>query len=338
MAPKQRAQTARTGWYRNGLAFECQLCGGCCSGPAEGYVWVTKQEIAKIANYLNLPEKVFIKRYCRRIGSRYSLIEKEPSKDCVFLRKAPSGQAGAAEHSDVTGPAEPPPGCDIYPVRPRQCRTWPFWPDNLRNPLSWRLAAAMCPGMDTGRWYAPETIRHILDGGLPDPPNTPAAGESLARWIEQHRHDDNLLNPIRELLQQLDTQIASLNPECRNCGSCCDFARHGHRLYVTTLEVLVFASSVELHQLTGRQRQAVQAGRCPFRDQQGCSPRTVRPTGCRIFFCQGIDQAFQNEMTEHVLTSLRELHESLAVPYCYMNWLEWLDQLGTVSSGGRPTR
>ena len=41
--------------------------------------------------------------------------------------------------------------CRIYPVRPRQCRTWPFWPVNLSSPETWALAAGRCPGINRGR-------------------------------------------------------------------------------------------------------------------------------------------------------------------------------------------
>lgn len=34
-----------TRWYRAGLCFSCTGCGGCCTGPGEGYVWVTRPEI-----------------------------------------------------------------------------------------------------------------------------------------------------------------------------------------------------------------------------------------------------------------------------------------------------
>ena len=38
----------------------------------------------------------------------------------------------------------------IYPVRPTQCRTWPFWEDNLKSPQAWKNASERgrgCPGM-----------------------------------------------------------------------------------------------------------------------------------------------------------------------------------------------
>jgi Fe-S-cluster containining protein len=43
--------------------------------------------------------------------------------------------------------------CSIYPVRPLQCRTWPFWNHNLRSPSTWAEASDMCPGMNNGKQY-----------------------------------------------------------------------------------------------------------------------------------------------------------------------------------------
>ena len=41
-------------WYIAGLAFQCQGCGCCCAGPDVGFVWATDDEIAAIAEHLNI--------------------------------------------------------------------------------------------------------------------------------------------------------------------------------------------------------------------------------------------------------------------------------------------
>ena len=41
-------------------------------------------------------------------------------------------------------------GCVIYPVRPAQCRTWPFWESNLRSRKNWDSIAEGCPGIGRG--------------------------------------------------------------------------------------------------------------------------------------------------------------------------------------------
>jgi Fe-S-cluster containining protein len=131
-------------WYVAGLHFECQQCGACCSGPGEGYIWVTKPEIKLIADFLKISVEQLRQKYIKRIGLRTTIIEQPTTKDCVFLQK----NGG-------------PKGCAIYPVRPNQCRTWPFWSDNLANPNAWNKAAQKCSGINRGRGYSFEEIERI---------------------------------------------------------------------------------------------------------------------------------------------------------------------------------
>ncbi len=126
---------AKTPWYAGGLAFECVQCGRCCEGPEEGYVWVTTDEIVAIADYLRVPEDQVRKKYVRRVAAgQYSLVERRDNRDCVFLRAAEGGRRR----------------CAIYPVRPVQCRTWPFWPTNLVNADMWAQAGLRCKGINCG--------------------------------------------------------------------------------------------------------------------------------------------------------------------------------------------
>jgi hypothetical protein len=121
-------------WYVAGLAFECVGCGRCCAGPQEGYVWITDEEIAAVAEFLHLSEEQMRRRYVRKVGRRQSLVEQAGTNDCIFLTPAADGSRS----------------CRIYPVRPMQCRTWPFWPSNLRDPESWAEAGVRCPGINRG--------------------------------------------------------------------------------------------------------------------------------------------------------------------------------------------
>lgn len=118
-------------WYAAGLRFECTQCGNCCSGPP-GYVWVTAREVALIAEHVGSPDGTLGPEHVRRVGRRTSLTEK-PDGDCIFLQRE-----GGKTY------------CGIYEVRPLQCRTWPFWNENLRSPDAWSRAARTCPGMNKG--------------------------------------------------------------------------------------------------------------------------------------------------------------------------------------------
>ena len=133
-----------TAWYAAGLHFACQACGGCCSGPAEGYIWITKPEIEFIAEFLKLTVGQVRRDYLKRVGLRTTIIENQATKDCIFLQNS----AGRRE-------------CKVYCVRPNQCRTWPFWNENLANPGAWNKAAQKCPGINRGRLYSFEEIEQI---------------------------------------------------------------------------------------------------------------------------------------------------------------------------------
>ncbi len=127
-------------WYRDGLRFGCRQCGKCCSG-APGYVWVTDEEVAAIAKELSLTKADFEKTFVRLVfGRKLSLGERDDG-DCVLLD--PKTRK-----------------CMVYESRPTQCRTWPFWEDNLQTPRNWKLAAKGCPGCDSpdGKLYSLEEI------------------------------------------------------------------------------------------------------------------------------------------------------------------------------------
>ncbi len=140
-------------WYRDGLRFECTQCGNCCTGPS-GYVWFTDAEGEAIATRLGLSDAEFRRRFAKRSWGRWTLGEVKNGRgeyDCVFLRRDAAGKAL----------------CSIYEDRPKQCRTWPFWPENLENPAAWIDAAQRCPGMADGlrgggRFYPVEQVGIVL--------------------------------------------------------------------------------------------------------------------------------------------------------------------------------
>jgi len=130
-------------WYAAGLHFECQQCGNCCSG-VPGYVWVSDEEAQAIAGHLKLPIDEFAKKYLRKVGRKVSLIEL-PNYDCVFLTRSDKGV-----------------GCSIYPVRPMQCKTWPFWHYNLESGDDFLENTRRCPGINRGRLFTLEEIEGTL--------------------------------------------------------------------------------------------------------------------------------------------------------------------------------
>ncbi len=106
----------------------CEACGGhCCTGET-GYIWTKYEEIDAIASFLQLSIEEFATRYLRKVKHRYSLIEKQLSSDnfaCIFFDESKKR-------------------CSIYPVRPLQCRTFPFWEQFKNNEDEVRKE---CPGI-----------------------------------------------------------------------------------------------------------------------------------------------------------------------------------------------
>jgi uncharacterized protein len=123
-------------WYHAGLRFTCTQCGHCCTGDP-GYVWVTDEEIAKIAASRGEDRREFEALYTRKSRGKVTLREKA-NGDCVFY-----------EHGR---------GCTIYKVRPAQCRTWPFWESNLTSEEEWERTERVCPGSGEGELIPVEEI------------------------------------------------------------------------------------------------------------------------------------------------------------------------------------
>jgi len=95
-----------------------------------------------MASFLGSTADQFARRYCRSVWWRTSLKELA-NGDCVLL-----------------GPE----GCTVYAVRPTQCRTFPFWSDNLEARRDWDDLKARCPGIDHGRLYTRSEIERIMKG------------------------------------------------------------------------------------------------------------------------------------------------------------------------------
>lgn len=128
-------------WYISGLSFECIGCGRCCQGPEEGYIWTSPDEIKLQAEKLGITVEDFHNKYTRKVFSRRTIVEEPFTNDCIFLQGRKL--------------------CQIYEVRPNQCRTWPFWDMNLVDPDSWNEAAVRCPGVNRGKLYSFDQIEKI---------------------------------------------------------------------------------------------------------------------------------------------------------------------------------
>ena len=117
-----------------GLRFECQPgCTNCCT--QKGFVYLTESDLTRIAKYLGMPAADFERRYVYRT-TRQLRLRVPRQVQCHFLRDG---------------------GCSIHPVKPAQCRIFPFWPELVDDKREWRKTAAWCPGIGKGELVQIET-------------------------------------------------------------------------------------------------------------------------------------------------------------------------------------
>ncbi len=127
-------------FFSKGIRFECIRCGRCCTGEP-GTVYVGREEISQISDFLKMDEKAFQRQYLYPFRDSYS-IKELPDGRCIFFH--------------------PEKGCLIHPVKPLQCRTYPFWFKNLRNEHRWRETQRECPGIGKGKLFSEEEILELI--------------------------------------------------------------------------------------------------------------------------------------------------------------------------------
>lgn len=111
-----------------GIRFECQAgCTRCCE--VSGYVYLTEDDLKNAAAYLKMSAAAFEERYVYR--TRYMLRLRKPGdgSQCNFLGEG---------------------GCQIHPVKPVQCRLFPFWPELVQERKEWEKTGEWCPGIGKG--------------------------------------------------------------------------------------------------------------------------------------------------------------------------------------------
>jgi len=150
-------------------------------------------------------------------------------------------------------------------------------------------------------------------------------------WLTAARRE-GVHAALVDLYDRLEAEIAARGPTCWLSGRCCHFNAHGHRLYVTGLEIAWVWGQLD----AGRReavRQVAASGDlptldgCPLQVNGLCGVHGIRPLGCRIYFCDPTAQDWQNPVYERFLAELRTLHDRLGLPYAYMEWRAGLGEL-----------
>lgn len=127
---------------QNYFSFECTKCGKCCFGP--GKVYFAKKDLKLIQNYFKIQDQDwenFKKKFIDLEENQ--LYIHQPKDKCFFLNK--NNQ------------------CSIYPIRPLQCKSFPFWPSNFSCIQNLQNLIRECPGSSLTRtkknsFYSPIEI------------------------------------------------------------------------------------------------------------------------------------------------------------------------------------
>jgi Fe-S-cluster containining protein len=96
--------------------------------------------VDKICQYLNIGVEEFMESYGKHNDAKF-LLKDNFDAGCCFLENN---------------------YCQIYPVRPLQCRTYPFWPENLKSHYRWKQLIPLCPGIGKGGLHHAAWIRQLL--------------------------------------------------------------------------------------------------------------------------------------------------------------------------------
>jgi Fe-S-cluster containining protein len=120
------------------MRFQCQPgCTACCE--QKGFIYVTGEDIARLAGHLGITNAEFKRRYL--CGSAPLLRFRKPrNKQCPFLLSS---------------------GCSVHDIKPLQCSSFPYWPEVLDKASERREAAEYCPGMNKGPLVNIELAREI---------------------------------------------------------------------------------------------------------------------------------------------------------------------------------
>jgi len=118
--------------WKEGFKFSfnpdiCKECSGNCCNGESGTIFLNKAEMKALSEFLGIPLSRFTADYLRKFSYKYSIKELKINNNyaCVFYD----------EEQNI---------CSVYPVRPGQCRTFPFWNCFKKHP---EALLEECPGV-----------------------------------------------------------------------------------------------------------------------------------------------------------------------------------------------
>jgi len=131
-------------YQQQALRFHCTGCGRCCLGHAdEHYIELAQGEAEQISRFLRLDSEAFRRDYLIHLPDIGEGIRINRQGRCMLLNERNQ--------------------CSVYEVRPRQCRTYPFWPELMQSSSAWHAEAKRCEGINQGEIVESTHIEQQLD-------------------------------------------------------------------------------------------------------------------------------------------------------------------------------
>jgi Fe-S-cluster containining protein len=152
--------------FEKGIYFSCKMCGECCRGFDEGEVYLYKEDIVRLRNFLNFKRKTSLKKFARdylKIVSTSFNWRKPGAEKGKTYRIDTLGFkfAGDDEHCVFLGEDNI---CTVHEARPFQCRAFPIgWNMLINNLYKFKDYSRKCPGLrksleNEGKFYSREEI------------------------------------------------------------------------------------------------------------------------------------------------------------------------------------
>jgi Fe-S-cluster containining protein len=152
------------------------------------------------------------------------------------------------------------------------------------------------------------------------------------QWLAAAR-DEAIALELEAVYQVVADQVEARRPLCVASGRCCHFEQHGHRLYVTGLEAAYTLTRLGRGVTAAEIGAARARGDCPLLVDELCTAHTIKPLGCRVYYCDPTAQEWQKELSERALEMIRRLHERRGIEYRYGEWRGMLELFAAPASG-----
>ena len=145
----------------NGIKFSCQMCGNCCRGFNDGEVYLYKDDILRLAKFLNITGmkglRNFAKKYVKVINDSFFWKDPDAQRGKTYRFKTLGFKfTGEDEHCHFLEDNK----CSVHELRPFQCRSFPFWQMMVSNRKNFERYTKKCKGLQVlkGKYYSREEI------------------------------------------------------------------------------------------------------------------------------------------------------------------------------------